>query len=243
MITTITPKQLLDYISCPMIYKFKYIDNLVFRSERELFQDALKSLIDKLYYSFLDGKAPTMAFTKYGWGESWSLETEKDKIIWMDSTNIRRKLMLKGLQYSLAIRKHLIEIKPKPISINDIYGIQFGKYRLETTMDYVFKIGDDFYLIDYVDNDCIPDEFTLKNHLPLTAKLAVYENVFNQRIKHIIYYSCKNKTAYFAERSQSDLDDLGKTVNIALVSINNNMFYKQYSDACKLCPYKTYCSR
>lgn len=238
----LTVQQLHDYIKCPMLYKYRYVDQLELYTEDELFKNAIRQVIDQMYYSLLDGAVPSKAMVKYKWGDAWDLNTDKSKIMWMPY-DIKRRLQMRGLDIILGIQQYISQVKPYPISINDTYGIQLGKHRLETDMRYVQESQGSIDLIEYVVNDYIPDDTVLINNLPITAKTMIFEDVFNARLKRTFYFSTKNNTIYPTVRNKSDFTEVKETVNMIAHCVDHNIYYKQYSDACKTCPYNKYCNR
>lgn len=235
-----TPKSLQDYISCPMLYKYRYIDEFFFFTVEEIFDMAVKQTISQLYYILFDEKIPTQSDAKYKWGEAWEMGLEKHEIMWMERT-LQRRLMMRGLSIVLGVQQYLEEVCPTPIAIDEIYGIQIGEHRLETKMNYIHLNKGSVDLIDYVPYDVLPDKVILKNHLPLTAKLLIYENVFKIKVKNLIYFAGKNGLAYYTMRSLSNQKELKNTVKLIADCVDNNVFFKTYSDDCRQCPYQQYC--
>ncbi|HLO11194.1 MAG TPA: hypothetical protein VK190_02935 [Pseudoneobacillus sp.] len=238
----LTVQQVQDYIKCPMLYKYRYVDEIYLYSEDELFRMAIKQVVDQMYYSLLDGIVPDKAFVKYKWGDAWDLQIDKNKIMWMPY-DTKRRLQMRGLDIVLGIQEYVSKVKPYPISINDIYGIQVGSHRIETDMSYVQEVKGEIGLIEYVVNDYIPDDTSLINNLPITAKAMIFEDVFKTRLKRMSYFSTKNNTLYPTWRNKSDFTELKQTVSMIAHCVNHKIFYKQYSEACRTCPYYKYCNR
>jgi CRISPR/Cas system-associated exonuclease Cas4 (RecB family) len=238
----LTVDQIMDYIKCPMLYKYRYENHLNLYTEEELFKIAIQKVIDQMYYSLMDKNLMSKADVKYKWGDSWNLEVDRHKIMWMPSAS-RRRHQMNGLEILLKIHGYLSSINPHPISIDDVFGIQLGENRIETDMRYIH--GDDgmMTLVEYVINDYIPDETTLVNHMPITAKAMIFEDVFNTRVKNLVYYSTKNAASYQTFRNKSDYKELKDTVGMIAHCVDNKIFYKQYADTCKTCMYKIYCNR
>lgn len=237
----ITLRQLLDYITCPMLYKYRYVDNIELYTEEELFNTAVTAAIDQMYFSLLHGQLMSKADLKYAWGDIWKLNLTPKQIMWSNSS--KRKMQIKGLRILLNIHSLLYENPVQPVIINDIYGVQIGKHRIETDLRYVQKTEDGLSIIEYAVSSPVPDQTILANYLPLTVKLMVAENVLKQRIKTLQFYCAKNKMIYPTMRNPSDFKEVKEAVYKIAACINSEIFYKKYNTQCKTCLYNIICNK
>lgn len=244
--------EVLCYCKCPMLYKFKYVDETNNKNINILEKydyDIHKTLYS--YFAIIQNKEiGTLHALKKAWGEFWLKNKSPYDIIYSEPTSWRDTYDNKRKQGINAIFMFYQTFKDKPgipIILNQKYKIAITKnITLTGTFELVraVNIDDKDYIeiIDFKTNDRAYNKISINNDIEITAMSYAFRKIFNTKENNVIYYGIDKGKFESSTRSEADYDIMLNTISNVAKAIYNKMFYICPDEKCLSCPYKTKCS-
>lgn len=207
---------ILAYMKCPMIYKYRYIENLWLLTDQEAYTKSMLDVLDRIHTTRMD-----RSDIKYAWGEAFDLNIAPSDIMWMPRST-RRTLMVKGLKNLLKVYDYIAISKFKVQTMEDI-----NLNDITIKPRYVYKKGRTLILQRYIDND-------YEASMICTAYPIV----------KVINYDMGKGSATTSQVNKSLANNVMDSALTVKHLIEDGVIYTKFAlDECKTCLYNKYCRR
>lgn len=240
-------QQMLDYIHCPMFYRFKY------RTKGESLylnlNDKYESDIEKFMFAYhsqlQNGDVVDGGTVKKIWGSLWIGQKNKQDLIFADTGdrrdtwNERRKQGIENLMtYHSRGKKNI----GTPVLINHDFEVPIAKgISLTGSFKLIQELHGKVELINFKANSRRYTQTMMRKDVETTAMSYAFRNVFSQKEDNLIVYYVDKNQRVLTQRTENDYEIFKEsTKNIAL-SIRNDLFYIAPNPKCISCVYKEKC--
>lgn len=155
MIATI--KEVIDYMQCPMSYKYRYIDgidpstvktgqlqaygNINVMSQEEIFDQEIHKLGYHVFNYIQDGKYPSEYLLRQKWSSLWCKHKSKEDVMFDDSPTTKsgtnRRLEKLGVHVIQNLHQTFKDHPGIPILVGQKTTIKIGSHQISVTIDLV----------------------------------------------------------------------------------------------------------
>lgn len=253
--------EVMDYVTCPALYKFKDVDKLEppqhgkgrpsKNSILELYDAALHKAIAYLFNSVQDGFFPSLSNLSKRWGYLWVKPRSDQEDIrfmqtsWRDTHNTKRIQGWTKLQDLWAYYK---ENTGSPIMVNYPYEIQIGKHILVGNIDLVSIMKNENGRERIVMTEFITDErqapfLHIRRDWRVTAASYAFRKIMQVNEEKIVYHGIISGKLTETKRDEQDFQQLEHLLDSIDHMRQNNVFYPVFNERCLTCPYQKYCEK
>lgn len=244
-------QEVLDYAYCPMMYKYKYIDNLGDRYKTEL--EKYDICMHKCIYNFFTQaqfNKISIANLKASFASNWIKTNSITNIIysepssWRDTENEKRKQGIEAIIKFYNLIKDNVGI---PLVINKDYKVQMtSKIYLTGTFEVIREVankkGDkNIEILSIISDGKFYNDMCLEKDLKVSAASYAFRKTFETREDIIKFYSIDKSKMYNTNRNKEDYKMLLNTVVNVCKCIHNEIFYICPTKKCHKCAYKKLC--
>lgn len=247
---TFSHSRLSSYETCPLRYKFAYIDRVKVESEDTIetflgsrVHEALEKLYRSIQFERLLGVDDVLDFFNREWGKNW-----KDTIIIVNKEYTAENYRKMGERYLRDYYK-----KHKPFDRGKILGLETtdtlsldkeGKYGFYVRIDRLMDMGSGMYEVhDYKTNMSLPTQ----KHLDEDRQLAMYSLWVREQFKdfkkvRLVWHFLAFDKEMESYRTEKQLEDLKKEVLDEIHDIEATEEYPaNVTRLCDWCLYREIC--
>lgn len=260
----------LDYMNCPMAYKFRYIDRLdpSLRSytydkyDEQSIQEIFDREIHKVGYHIFnyiqDGKYPTEYLLRQKWSTIWCKNKTKEDILFesnaKNGTTIMKKMEDLGVKVIMNMHPKYKTQAGTPILVGKTVEVKIGKHRIKVVIDLVQEIEvDGKQLIEIVNfktglvsrrrsNDH-PINLHIGRDLEMTAVSLAFQQLTGHKEDRITYYDMINDREHITRRDERDHQMLEDVLDQVERAITSEIYYPVMDHRCLECPFQFICRR
>lgn len=253
--------EVIDYVSCPALYRFKNVDKLeppqpkVGRPTKnsivELYDKALHMTISYIFHRVQDGVYPSLANLAKRWGHVWVKPRADQEDIrfrhtsWRDTHKRKEDQGWKKLQEVYAYYK---EHPGTPIMVNYPYEVELGRHTLIGTIDLVRVIRNEKGREEIVMTEFVADEknapfLHIDRDWKVTAASYAFRKVMRLNEQKIVYHGVISGKLHNTERDEEDYSHLEHLLNTIEHMRDNDIYYPVFNERCITCPYQKFCER
>jgi hypothetical protein len=253
--------QLIDYITCPLLYDFKHNKEIkADTTERgrpnkhsilELYDKALHKAIGSLFHAVQEGFYPGIHFLSKKWGFLWVKPRAEQEDIrfrttsWRDTHERKRQ---QGWNKLKALWEYYKENPGTPIMVDYPYTIPIGKHVLRGTIDLVRVVKNEqgreyIELTEFVTDERNAPFLHIRRDWRVTAATLAFREIMNVKAEKIVYHGIISGKLQPTTRDESDYQQLEKLLNSIELARNHNIFYPVFNERCLTCPYEKHCEK
>lgn len=254
-------QQIYDYLSCPLKYRFRYVNNLeVEEAKYVLFKKYIHKMVYFFYYAVMGGWIPTAKQMKDKWAALWKELQEQPDVT--EFLLKERKPKVAQFKTKESDRYHLIGFEMVhhfyrqykdnpgiPIAVDHefrvpISGIKvIGKFELiRETIDN--QTSNRFIeIVDFKTSTAEVDPFFVKNDLGLSIMSYAFRNLFQAREDRLTYSYLKSGQEIYTFRGENDFKRMATVIEGVADGVARQKFYPRQGVQCKTCPFKYACDR
>lgn len=265
-------RQVLDYIHCPMLYRFRNVDRIQpttiadsrYRKENEQgLEELFDSEVHKIGYHIFnyiqDGTFPSQKVLRSKWSRLWLRNKNKTDILFEvsteRSTTTQRRLERLGVRVIDQMWTKFRETPGIPILVGQQTEVAIGKHRITIKLDLVREIKiEDQAIIEIMDfktglasriNESIttPLNLHIHNDLEVTAASYAFRQLTGAEEDRITYYDMVRDKEYVTVRTEKDYKALEKVLDHVEVAIANEIYYPVMNAKCLECPFQKLCAK
>lgn len=263
-------QHVLDYMKCPMAYKFRYID-AINPSTRKITEEkydepSMEELFDKeihklgyhIFNYIQDDKYPTEYLLRQKWATTWCRNKTMQDVIFesnaKNSTTILKRLEKTGLKVIENMHPRFKKDPGVPILVGKTAELRIGKHILTVTIDLVREIEvNGEKIIEIVDfktglqsrkksNDQ-PLNLHIGRDIEVTAVSLAFQQLTGHQEDRITYYDMINDREYRTKRTKKDHQLLLDVLNQVEKGIVSEVYYPVMDHRCFDCPFQVTCRR
>jgi len=239
-----THQGLLDFMNCPLKYKFKHINKLEIaeKSSRELFRESIHDTIKYFYKTIMEeDRIPKNEELRSYWGDIW-LEGVDIKDILYNNKNERSIFTKRGYSLIQKFYQHNKYNPGTPIGVDVDYNINLDKYNIKGNIELIRSKNNRIEIIYFSTSRYLPSEFQNNNDLSYTLSSYAYRQIFNLKEDGLINYHLKTNKEISLNRSSQDIEKVMSTIDNIYSTIKQELFWQRMDYLCKQCPYQDYCT-
>lgn len=234
---------LIDFLKCPVLYKFKNEDNI--KLNKMMGRDYLeKSLINAIYFFYNiiqdEQRIPAERELLNYWSKLYV--DKKDDLIFSNS-NIERRQVDYCHEF---LKKFYIKYGKNPgipVGVNIPFDIQVGSHKIIDGNIQLILARDEKVDIIYFDNSMnLPDDFRQANDIMFTLIAYAFRTIFGQKENRFIYNHVRKGTEIDVHRSQADFNKAIRMLDNIGQAIEQGLYWQRISYLCKNCPYSELCT-
>lgn len=240
--------EILDYIKCPMYYKYKYQDKAKTLQQNLLEkydEDIHKSLY--AYYSAINNDELVDASTiKRVWGSLWIGRKNKTDLLFTDTGTWRDTFNTKRHQGTNDLLEYHLQNKYSigmPILINHSYEINIAKnLKITGSIELVREdIKGELELINFKPDSRHLTQESISKDLETSAMILAMKELFGDvDFKTSVYLIDKKKNLLLNKSNESLKQAKSSILNIAR-AIGSKVFYINPGEKCNSCIYRDIC--
>lgn len=241
-------KEVMDYCSCPMYYKLKYMNKSLKSNDVDILEK-YNNDIHKTIYSFFANLQNfdqiSISAMKRTFGMLWIGKKDVPNILiqsssWRDTRNRKRK---SGINTIVNIFDTFKDNPGFPLIINKKYSVKINEnITLTGTWEIIREVDHKIQLIDFKIGDKFRNRFIADTDLEITAGAYAFNKSFGTTLDNIMYYGLDKNKIHYTNRDKAKYDILLNTINCVAKSIYNKLFYVYPSDKCQQCIYNSICN-
>jgi len=231
----ISPTQLIDYIICPTLYKYKHIHGLDMQYS--------ENHNEGMGYSF--GLLAHTVLEKVDFKdiESWNsfVETSAGKNV----PEVMKKKLKDDLRRFSESDLYNQIVEAEEIRREEPFAFIEDKVLVRGNIDLIYKSGNNLVIVDYKTDNIGIDElnnisyaYTLQIGI---YALAVYRAEYTMPSKMVLHFLTPGLSREIS-CNQNVIDDVSNTLSKVIKSISTENFSPVRSDKCDICPYSNLCA-
>lgn len=245
----ISIEEVIDYCTCPCLYKYKYVLNL--KDNHKTILEKYDECIKKCIYNFFHQANTNISISnlKTSFASLWIKTTSLKNIIyseptsWRDTHNQKRKQGIESIVKFYNLNKNNIGLpllvnKPYCINLNSTLNLT-GNFEVIREVDY--KKDKHIEIVNIISTNKEYSNILLDQDLYITALSLAFRKTFKTKEDIIKCLNVEKGKMYLTFREDKDYKNLYNTVFNVFKCIKNNIFYKCPSKKCQSCAYKTLC--
>lgn len=243
-IINFTHREILDFMNCPLKYKFKHINKVETKekSARETFSETLHKTIQYFYNVIKDEqKIPSNAELRDYWGDLWLNDLDTEKILY-NTTNEKSRLTRKGYSYLQTFYQNHKYNPGIPIGVNVDYAINLGNYSISGNIELIRVKDGKVQLVYFSTSQYKPSEFQILNDISYTLTSYAYRQMFKEKENELICYHLATGKEIILYRNHKDVEKVLTTIDNIYNTIKDNRYWQRMSYLCSQCPYQDYCT-
>lgn len=254
-------EEVLDYIACPVLFKFKHVKQYEVpqasigrphrNSLKEAYDKALHKTIAYLFHTIQDGTYPPIRNMAKKWGYLWTKPRAEEEDIrfrqtsWRDYHYQKEKQGWKKIQEIWAYYK---ENPGTPIMVDYPYQVKIGRHILTGTIDLVRVVRNEEDREEIVMTEFITDErFAPFLHIhrdwKVTASSYAFRKIMNVLEQKIVYHGIISGKIFHTERNEKHFEQLEQLLNVIEHMKTYDIYYPVFNERCTTCPYQKRCEK
>ncbi|ABS83748.1 RecB [Bacillus phage 0305phi8-36] len=253
--------QVIDYVSCPALYKFRNVDKLeppqpkkgrpTKNSIVELYDEALHKAVAYIFNSVQDGRYPSLTNMKNRWGKLWIAPRAKQEDIkfkqvsWRDTHELKRK---QGWDKIEKLWLHYKEDPGSPIMVNYPYTVQIGKHTLEGTIDLVRVAKKEngrehIEMVEFITDERNAPFLHTRRDWRVTAASYAFRKIMKANEEKIVYHGIISGKLLDTTRDEQDYKQLEHLLDAIEHMQTHEIYYPVFNERCNSCSYQKYCEK
>lgn len=257
----ISIQEVLDYVACPALYRFKHVDKLeppqalVGRPRKnsiiDLYDQALHKTIAYLFHTVQDGTYPTLRHLAKKWGYIWVKPRAEQEDVrfrqtsWRDTHRIKQEQGWKRLN---ALWEYYKEHEGTPIMVDYPYKVQIGEHTLTGTIDLVRVVKnengrEEIEMTEFVTDEKNAPFLHIRRDWKVTAASYAFRKVMNVTEQKIVYHGIISGKTFQTERQQQDFEQLEYLLTAIQHMKSADVYYPVFNERCATCPYQKFCEK
>lgn len=257
-----TMEEVLDFVACPTLYKFRHVDKIDARqtlkfkrpnknSLIEMYDLALHKAIASIFHSMQAGTYPGLHHLARKWGHLWvkprsDLEDVRFKeASWRDVHEKKRREGWDRLQSVWAAYR---DVDFTPIMVDYHYRIPVGSHTLAGNIDLVRVVKNDqgreyIELVEFVTDYRNSPFLHVRRDWRVTAATLAFRKLMNVNEEKIVYHGVISGKLQTTERTTADHEQLGRLLDSIQYMKEAGVYYPVFNERCLTCPYQTHCEK
>ena len=245
-------RALSDFLQCPLIYKFKYIDKLVPHRQYliyEAFEQAMHQLFYYLFYQVQNSYYPSSYHLKQAWGRIWCPNRSREQIIGHLYSNAQkisyspRAKERQGLELGLAMKDYYKNKSGTPILIGKAYTVPIGRHTVFGIIELVREIDQQLEIIDARTSMRRIPVAHLKHDIEITAASFATRYLLRTKEARVIGYYIEGNKQIITTRGQEDYEVLNKILSRVEKAIKQGLWWPSMSESCSICSFRPQCAK
>ena len=240
-------KHLLDYKTCPQMYKFRHVDMLPEKADiARAFRLALRKTISFYYFSLMEQKKPSLHDLMGRWEKVWFSKQIEETFL-QDEIRERSNAAV-GLIRNF--HRYARVDKEVPVAIDFRYEALFeGEVNLHVSgnIDLIRVVNDktrnkEVHLVFFSYSRYHPSDFLSQIDLNTTLASYAFRKGFKEKEDKIVLCNIGKKQESAVLRTGNDFERCRKICYNIVSGIENKIFYPadNYIN-CKKCNFRTFC--
>lgn len=245
-------RALADYLQCPLMYRFKYVDKLIPQRKfivYEAFDQAIHQLFYYLFNQVQNKWYPSEYHMKMAWGRIWCPDRSREQIIshlYSNAHKVSYNPRLKerhGLDMGLNMREYYKDSPGTPILVGYAYSVPIGRHTVEGILELVREINGQLEITDAkVSLRKVPPSL-IRHDVELTAASYALRYLMKAREDRVVYYYLEGNKQLPGKRDTEDYKNLAGILSRVEVALGKKLFWPSMNDMCGVCSYRQYCAR
>lgn len=254
-------QQVLDYVACPALFRFKHIDQLEPPQSRvgrptknsivELYDIALHKAVAHLFHKLQDGSYPHLRDLSNKWGYLWVKQRSEQEDIRFQQTSWRdthKRKQTQGWKRLQLIWEHYKENHGTPIMIDYPYRVTIGSHTLTGKIDLVRTVRNEkgreiIEMTEFVTDEKNAPYLHLRRDWRVTAASHAFRSIMNVEEQKIVYHGIISGKMFHTERTKEDYQQLEHLLNAIEQMTQHDIFYPVFNERCITCPYQKFCEK
>lgn len=238
--------EIMDYLYCPMYYKYIHVDKItspVLTMNMD-FKNALENMMFKMLSKMLDREGVEMEYLKAEFAQSWVMLDIPNGVKYykMHRTKTREGISTMVKMFNAAKNSDLI-----PLLINEPYKVHVGEYDIMNNFDCIRQIRSNGQnIIDIIVCKVISSASMAIPNKDLEVLLDSYafRTIFGKQEERLLMLVLNDydKNRYVRLKDE-DYQNLIDAVNAVCGAINRKEFYLCPSKSCSPCPFAKMCKK
>lgn len=243
----ISLREIVDYVRCPLKYKFTHIDQIPVSGDgEEYYKEYLKLSIFYYYFCQLENRTGNFESILKKWESLWF---SKDMTESFEEEYLKKKSNDAVVVLTNFYKKMAGE-KVTPIAVNFPYEAIFqGDENIHVTgnTDLIRVVNDktkqrETQIVSFSTSVRVLDNFAFKSDLGITLASYTFRNTFKTKEDKIKVINIKQKNDNITTRSGGDFVRLEKIVRNICRGIKSGVFYPNSNVMnCTYCKHKLFC--
>lgn len=238
MIYNMTLQQLMDYMSCPVYYSFKYAKNQMYIDQTPTFSKLLNRVISGFCIQLMGGKVMRLDIMKRKWDMLCKQNLE------VINSSKAREGMARLYKFYLWAQKEELRIA----DVGSEYIIKFNtdsgnQIHLHGSLGIIAVNSNDTpesLIFSY--QNAFPDEASFDTRMDITFDHLGFKSVYHQRLFGTKIHHLRSGHDFFTTRDNEDeYPRLQKIVNNVHKAIKYKIWYPHESPMCQKCKVKNFC--
>ena len=235
-------KEILDFLYCPMIVKYKRLGIITrYKNIKDKYEEDMKKF-SYAYHLMQSHNGISIRDAKGIFAGLW-LSNKTDDYRYVDSGDLRNTqefLRKKGIDSLIAFHERASTTAYFPIIFNYKYKVPVGTtIVLCGTIDLISQVGTSVELTCYKGLSQLYRKESLYNDLETVAMRYAFEYIFSIRPDKTTTYMLDTAKAYSC--TQHNITILLDTIKAVAFAIENDMYYRASYDRCYKCIYNQEC--
>lgn len=241
--------ELRDYAHCPMLYKFKYVDQSNKTKLINIYEKYDKDLHIVAYRYFNKVKNDgiyDLKGLKSSWGHLW-LDGKVDDDFnynpqsWRDTHMQRWK---KGVDVIIKFHDHFKNIECSPIVIGTQYEYKLtNNITITGTWDLILEIGDSIEIIDFKTDNSKSTPIHIDLDINVTSACYAFRKLTGQNESRVGYYLYEKGKLIYTTRNDNDIELMKRNIINIIRCITNEIYYVCPDSKCCGCAYNDICRK
>lgn len=262
----LTVQQLMDYLRCSMMYRFRYIDEVEvvtrFNPSKVSLDEQFDNEIHKIGYHIFnyiqDGKYPTEYLLRKKWEQLWCKDKSREDVVFENTVkrgmSSMKRLEKQGVKVISQSHPKFKENPGVPIIVGKRMDVKVGRHTLTTTLDLIREVVMEgkpiIELMDFQSGIKVTDRFTrtpmnlhIHQDLAVTAASLGFYQLTGMHEDRIVYYDMVNDKEHITKRTEQDYQALEHVLNHVERAMEHKIYYPVMNDRCTECPFLLECKR
>lgn len=243
----VSMNEIMDYKSCPQLYKFRYIDSLPEKKDlSDYFRECLKKTISYFYFCMIDKKEKSLNNLFQKWEQLWFSKEINENF----PQNEIREGSNSAVNLIKNFYKYTCQEKIIPVAVDFRYEVTFeGDKNIHVTgkIDLIKVVDDksrnrETDLVFFSYSSSMPDEFQSKIDLNTTMAAYAFRKNFDARESGVILCNIGKKQELVIHKTGSDFIRSQKILHNIVSGIENRIFYPSDNALnCRKCKFRSFC--
>jgi CRISPR/Cas system-associated exonuclease Cas4 (RecB family) len=268
----ITIEELLDYLQCPTLHKFRHIEKedatftglhrgypkMTDQSLADSFDKELHKICYHIFNYIQDGRYPTEYLLRQKWGKLWCKDkTVKDVLF--EATNIDgmskpKRLEKDGVKAIGHLHPRFKSDPGTPILVGKRVKVKVGRHTVDVVIDLVRSVktedGEMIEIMDFKTGiktrnrvDQRPLNLHIEHDIQMTAASLAFRQLTGMKEDQLTYFDIVNNREYYTKRGDDDYKTLENILDHVERAMGAGIHYPVMNDRCFECPYQVQCRK
>lgn len=231
-------KQLKDYCTCPLFYRFKHIENMdAGRDADELLRLCVRKVGDFILYAAQD-RFPTRADVRYAYNTVLKSVVGKKRLKSFSPKSIARRF-----EQCLAIHEFLKQSELYPLVVGQKYSIQVKGVTVNGRVDAICRnAAGELELLMFSDENPANPDLPLSSDIEVIAAWTACRSVVSRPVTRATVFYLSTGTSSEAAIQSRDYKAMEHIVRSIARAISESIFYPSIGGCQRGCPYRALCT-